>query len=206
VITKHPGTGGLVSEATIKEQLVYEIGDPADYITPDCTADFTSVRLRGLGPDRVEVTGVKGRPATPNYKVSMSYLDGYSAFGTLTYAWPDALDKARKADEILRVRLSDLGLQFEEIRTEFLGYDSCFGPLAEKAGDLNEVVMRIGVRHRDRAAVERFCREIAPLVLTGPPAVTGYAASRPKPSEVIAYWPALIPKQSVTTSVSVEET
>jgi hypothetical protein len=206
VITKHPGTGGRVSAATVKEQLVYEIGDPAAYITPDCVADFTSVRLREVASDRVEVAGVIGKPATADYKVSMSYLDGYSAHGTLTYAWPEALEKAKKADEILRTRLSDLGLRFEEIRTEYLGYDSCFGPLAGKPGDLNEVVLRIGVRGGDKAAVERFCREIAPLVLTGPPSVTGYAASRPKPSEVIAYWPALIPKRAVTAEVSIEET
>ena len=205
VITKHPGTGGIVSAATVKEQLVYEIGDPAEYVTPDCVADFTSIMLREVAPDRVEVTGVKGKPATPYYKVSMSYLDGYSAFGTLTYAWPDALEKARKADEILRTRLSDLELRFDELRTEFLGYDSCFGPLAGKPGDLNEVVLRIGARDRNRSTVERFCREIAPLVLTGPPSVTGYAASRPKPSEVMAYWPALIPKGAVTAEVSIEE-
>ena len=206
MITKHSGSGGLVSAATVKEQLVYEIGDPANYITPDCIADFTTVLLRELAPNRVGIEGVKGKPATPYYKVSMSYLDGYVAYGTLTYAWPDALAKARKADEILRTRLSDLGLHFEEIRTEFLGYDSCFGPRVQALSELNEVVMRIGARGRDRAAVDRFCREISPLVLTGPPSATGYAGSRPKPSEVVAYWPALIPKNVVTPEVSVEET
>ena len=91
-----------------------------------------------------------------------------------------------------------LGLNFEEIRTEFLGYDSCFGPLAKDSETMNEVVMRVGVRSRDKEAVERFSKEIAPLILTGPPAVTGFAAGRPKPSEVIAYWPALIPKSAVS--------
>jgi len=206
VITKHEGSGGLVSVQTVKEQLLYEIGNPAEYITPDCIADFTTIRLDAEGPDRVRVSGVRGRPATTSYKVSMSYLDGYTAIGTLTYAWPDALDKARAADGILRRRLSDLGLAFEEIRTEFVGYDSCHGPLAVAPDEINEVVLRIGVRGKEMDAVERFGREIAPLILTGPPSVTGFAGGRPRPSEVIAYWPALIPRTAVTPEVAVRTT
>ncbi len=205
VITKHDRTGGLVSSASVKEQLVYEIGDPKNYITPDCIADFTTIQLKDTSLDRVEVSGVKGKPSTGFYKVSMSYFDGYTAFGTLTYAWPDALEKASKADQILRIRLCDLRLNFDEIRTEFLGYDSCFGPLSKNTGTLNEVVMRVGVRSRDKEAVNRFSKEIAPLILTGPPSVTGFAGGRPKPSEVIAYWPALIPKTAVTPKVIVEQ-
>jgi len=204
VITKHENTGGLVSSATVKEQLLYEIGDPKNYITPDCIADFTTIHLADIAPNRVEVSGVQGRAATDSYKVSMAYFDGYTAFSTLTYAWPDALEKAKKADEILRTRLNNLGLQFDEIRTEFLGYNSCFGPLAQHSDMLNEVVLRVGVRGKDKNAIERFGREIAPLILTGPPSVTGFAAGRPKPSEVIAYWPALIPKSAVSPKVEVE--
>jgi len=206
VITKHAGTGGLVSVQTVKEQLLYEIGNPAEYITPDCIADFTTIRLDGDGADRVRVTGVRGRPPTPSYKVSMSYLDGYTAVGTLTYAWPDALEKARAADAILRQRLADLGLPFEEVRTEFVGHDSCHGPLASAPGELNEVVLRVGVRGKSFEAVERFGREIAPLILTGPPSVTGFAGGRPRPSEVIAYWPALIPRTAVSAEVTVTTT
>ncbi len=205
IITKHENTGGLVSSATVKEQLLYEIGNPKNYITPDCVADFTSIQLKDIEKNRVEVSGVKGLPATEFYKVSMSYFDGYTAFSTLTYAWPDALEKAKKADEILRTRLADLKLEFEEIRTEFLGYNSCFGPLAQHEQDLNEVVMRVGVRGKDKSAFDRFGKEIAPLILTGPPSVTGFAGGRPKPSEVIAYWPALIPKTAVQSNVIVEE-
>jgi hypothetical protein len=205
VITKHQNTGGLVSSATVKEQLLYEIGNPKEYITPDCIADFTSIRLKDLSANRVEVSGVKGKPPTEYYKVSMSYFDGYTAFGTLTYAWPDALEKAMKADEILRLRLAALKLKIDEIRTEYLGYNSSFGPLAENPQSLNEVVMRIGVHSHDRTAVDRFSKELAPLILTGPPSVTGFAGGRPKPSEVIAYWPALIPKSAVTPYVVVEQ-
>jgi len=204
VITKHENTGGLVSMQTVKEQLLYEIGNPSSYITPDCVADFTSIRLADDGRNRVKVFGVRGKPCTEFYKVSMSFLDGYTAVGTLTYAWPDALEKAKAADGILRTRLSDIGLQFDEIRTEFVGHNSCHGPLVRDFAEPNEVVLRVGVRGLDHKAVERFGMELAPLILTGPPAVTGFAGGRPKPSEVIAYWPALMPKKAIEPRVVVE--
>jgi hypothetical protein len=205
VITKHESSGGLVSLQTVKEQLVYEIGDPCSYITPDCVADFTSIRLEEDGSHRVKVFGITGKPATDFYKVSMSYLDGFSAVGTLTYAWPDAVEKARAADAILRTRLKDAGLAFDEIRSELLGFDSCLGPRSVHGQEPNEVVLRFGVRGRDRDSVDRFGRELAPLILTGPPGVTGFAGGRPKPSEVVAYWPALLPKSAVQAVVEVEE-
>jgi hypothetical protein len=205
IITKHKNTGGMVTLETVKEQLLYEIGDPAKYITPDCIADFTTIQLEQVGEDRVKLSGVKGLPATEFLKVSMSYLDGYTAVGTLTYAWPDALEKAKAADQILRTRLADLGLRFDEIRTEFLGLNSSHGPIAETPNIVNEVVLRIGVRAHDHSAVEKFGKEIAPLILTGPPSVTGFSGGRPKPSEVIAYWPALMPKAAVKPEVIVEE-
>ncbi|GJQ20559.1 MAG: ABC transporter substrate-binding protein [Bacteroidia bacterium] len=201
VLTKHESLGGMVTLQTVKEQLLYEIGNPREYITPDCVADFTTIRLAQEGRDRVRMTGVKGRPATEFYKVSMSYLDGYTAFGTLTYSWPEALQKAQKADEILRIRLKDLGVKFDEVRTEYLGVNSSHGHLAPMNSDYNEVVMRVGVRGRDREAVERFGMELAPLILTGPPSVTGFAGGRPRPSEVISYWPALITKNAVRHEV-----
>ncbi|MBI1805620.1 MAG: DUF1446 domain-containing protein [Ignavibacteria bacterium] len=205
IITKHEKTGGMVTVQTVSEQLLYEIGDPTNYITPECIADFTTIKLEQSGKDRVKLSGVKGKPNTNLYKVSMSYSDGYTAISTLTYAWPDALEKAKKSDEILRTRLADLGLKFDEIRTEFLGLNSCHGLIADMPNIINEVVLRVGVRSHDYNAVERFGKEIAPLILTGPPAVTGFAGGRPKPSEVIAYWPALIPKNAINPQVVVTE-
>ena len=205
IITKHPNTGGRVSFETVAEQLLYEIGDPKSYITPDCVADFTSIKLEDLGNDRVRVFDVKGFPETEFYKVSCSYADGYSAISTLTYSWPQALTKAKAADEILRKRLANLTLQFDEIRTEFVGYNSTHGALAKELDEdnFNEIVLRIGVRSHDFNSVERFGKEIAPLILTGPPSVTGFAGGRPKPSEVVAYWPALIPKKLVNPIVEI---
>jgi hypothetical protein len=205
IITKHENTGGMVTVQTITEQLMYEIGDPTNYITPECIADFTTIKLEQVGKDRVKLFGVKGKSATDLYKVSMSYTDGYTAISTLTYAWPDAFEKAKAADQILRTRLADLGLKFDEIRTEFLGLNSCHGPIAPMPNVINEVVLRIGVRSHDHSAVERFGKEIAPLILTGPPAVTGFAGGRPKPSEVIAYWPSLMKKIAVTPQIIVSE-
>ena len=205
VITKHDGTGGLVSVQTVKEQLLYEIGNPKEYITPDCIADFTSIHLEQAGKDRVRVFGVKGKEATEFYKVSMSYLDGYTAFSTLTFSWPNAYEKAKKADEILQRRLADLHLKLEEYRGEYLGYNSSHDGIANVPSDPSEVVLRIGVRSHDHASVVRFGKEIAPLILTGPPSVTGFAGGRPKPSEVVSYWPALIPKSAVAPSVVIKE-
>lgn len=204
VITKHERTGGWVTIPSVKEQLVYEMGDPHSYITPDCVADFTTVRLEYEGRDRVRVYGIAGGPATDTYKVSISYSAGYKAVGTLVYSWPDAYDKARAADRILRTRLDRLGLKFDQILTEFVGANATHGPLAgEPSPDLPEVQLRVGVRSEDRKAVERFTKEIAPLVLTGPPGVTGFAGGRPKVEEIVAYWPALIPKAEITPIVDV---
>jgi hypothetical protein len=207
IITKHESLGGKVSFETIAEQLVYEIGDPEQYITPDCVADFASIRLEDLGSDRVRVCDVKGKPETEFFKVSCSFADGYSAAGQLTYTWPKALTKAKAADKILRERLQNLELQFDEINTEFVGYDSCHGPLAKELAedDINEIVLKIAVRSQDYKSVERFGKEIAPLILTGPPSVTGFAGGRPKPSEVVAYWPALIPKKLMKPEVKILE-
>ncbi len=207
IITKHKNTGGKVSFETVAEQLVYEIGNPKEYITPDCVADFTSIKLKDMGKNRVKVYDVKGREATEFYKVSCSYADGFSAVGTLTYSWPDALTKAKAAGKILKQRLENLNLKFDEIRTEYIGYDACHETLSPQLPEekINEVMLRVAVRSHDYKSVERFGKEIAPLILTGPPAVTGFAGGRPKPSEVVAYWPALIPKNLVNPKIEIME-
>jgi acyclic terpene utilization AtuA family protein len=205
VITKHPGTGGVVSVPSVTEQLVYEMGDPHTYITPDGVADFTTIQLQQAGKDRVRVSGIKGRERTDKLKVSIAYFYGYKAVGTLVYSWPEAHDKARAADRILRQRLEDLGLDYEQILTEFVGVDATHGALSGPPDpDAPEVQLRIGVRAKEKAPVERFTREIAPLVLTGPPSVTGFAGGRPEVQEVVAYWPALIDRTEIEPHVRVE--
>jgi hypothetical protein len=209
VVTKHEGTGGMVTVDTVGEQLVYEMSDPTGYITPDVIADFTSIRLRQDGKDRVEVSGIKGKPNTPFLKISGSYLAGFKASGQITVAGPRAVEKARLAAEIVWKRLERAGVTFspEDQETELMGTGACLPGILPVPEDLPEVVLRLGVRDADSAKVERFGKEIAPLVTAGPPGVTGFAGGRPKPQEIVAYWPALLAREEVESrvEVSVEE-
>ena len=207
VVTKHANTGGRVSPAIVAEQIVYEMGDPSAYITPDVVADFTTIRLEDAGANRVRVTGIRGRPRTDRLKVSISYHAGYKAVGTLVYSWPDAVKKAIEADRILRARLDRLGLTFDEIRTEYVGWNATHGRLAgPPPPDLPEVELRVAVRSESRAAVEAFTREIAPLILTGPPGVTGFGGGRPHVQDIVAYWPALIDRAEIEAGLRVDVT
>ncbi len=167
--------------------------------------DFTSIRLEQQGRDRVRVCGIRGSDATDSFKVSISYLAGYKATGQLTISGPDAQAKAKICADALWGRLRHAGYAFEDTSTEFLGVDSCHGATAPAPNVVNEVVLRVGVRDRDRAKVDRFGRELAPLVTSGPPGVTGFAGGRPKANEVLGFWPALIPKHLVHTEVTVEK-
>jgi len=202
-VTKHRAAGGRVNIHSVKEQLLYELGDPRRYITPDCVADFTTIRLAEDGPDRVRVSGIRGgeRPAT--LKLSISYANGWKAIGTLVYSWPQALEKARAADAVVRQRLANLGLRFDEIYTEYFGVNACHGAAAPPNPDPPEVQLRIGVRGGDRHAVDRFTRELIPLVLNGPPGATGFGEGRPPVREMVAYWPALLPREEISTRVEV---
>ena len=205
VVTKHEGTGGLVTVDTVAEQLVYEMGDPRSYVTPDCVVDFTTIRLEQEGENRVRAYGIQGREATDSYKVSISYLLGYKATGQLTVSGPDAVAKARVCADALWGRLARAGYRYEETLTELVGVDSCHGAITPPAPVTNEVVLRVGVRDPSREKVDRFGKELAPLVTSGPPGVTGFAGGRPKATEVLGFWPTLIPKRLVGTQVVVEE-
>jgi hypothetical protein len=200
-VTKHAAAGGRVNTHVVKEQLLYELGDPKRYLTPDCVADFTSIRLEDAGPDRVRVGGIRGGPRPATLKLSISYAAGWKAIGTLVYSWPQALEKARAADRVVRERLRRIGLSFEEIYTEFFGVNACLGPIAPPNPDPPEVQVRIGVRGPDRKAVDRFTRELIPLVLNGPPGATGFGEGRPAVREIVAYWSALVPREEIATKV-----
>jgi hypothetical protein len=205
-ITKHEGTGGLVTRDSVVHQLLYEMGDPTRYLGPDCTADFTSAIVAQDGPDRVRVSGVRGGPPTDTFKVSISYQNGYKATGQLVVSGPDAAAKARLCAQIVFDRLALDGVTFrdEQKTVELLGTGVCHAGIAAPC-DPPEVVLRIGVRDPDRRKVDRFGMEIVPLVTSGPPGVTGFAGGRPKATEIVGYWPALLRKDKVTTTVEVEE-
>lgn len=189
VITKHDLSGGRVSLASVKEQLVYEIGDPAQYYTPDVVADFTGVRLRADGENRVHVAGAVGHGRPKQLKASISYHWGWKASGTLVYSAPAGAEKARQAAAIVDERCADLGLRFESKLAEVFGEETA--------------MLRMAVRAKERNVVDRWTREMIPLVLNGPPGATGYGDGRPKPSEVVAYWPALLPRDLVTPRVEI---
>jgi hypothetical protein len=202
-LTKPPGTGGAVNRETVAEQLLYEVGDPAAYLTPDVTADFTSLNLAETGPDAVRVSQARGQPATDNYKVSIAYRDGFSSNGTLVVAGPEAAAKARRCGEIILERLRRAGVEPEHSLIECLGAGACVPEVFAAPVDQPEVVLRVAVRDSRKAVVERFTKEFAPLVTSGPPGITGYTTGRPAVREVFAYWPALVPKRLVTAEVSV---
>jgi hypothetical protein len=196
VVTKPAGTGGEVSEWTVKEQLLYEIGDPRNYLSPDCRVDFTSLRVDEIGKDRVRVSGARGSAPTDSYKVSATFRDGYWAQGTLTIFGRDAVEKARRCGEIIFERLRQAGYEYPRKNIECLGANACApGVLPEPA--LLETVLRVSAAHPDKAAIERFAKEIAPLVTSGPQGTTGYSGGRPKPTPVFGYWPCLIARNRV---------
>lgn len=207
IVTKHDKTGGLINRAVVSEQILYELGNPKDYITPDVVADFSTISLEDAGANRVRVHGVKGSERTDKLKVSISYHAGYKAVGTLVYSWPDALKKAEMASNVLKERLDRAGYKYDAVRTEFVGWNSTHAHLAGPASDdIPEVELRVGVRSIDKKAVEAFTKELAPLILTGPPSVTGFAGGRPRVQDIVAYWPALIDRDQIEPNLRVEVT
>ena len=202
-ITKHKNSGGLINRETIGEQILYEMGDPNHYISPDVCVDFTSFNINDLGGNKVSISNVVGLSPTDSYKVSISYFAGYKASGQLTVSGPNAYEKAQLTAEIIWKRLKNTGITFEDTSTEYLGLSSCHGEINAFPSQINEVVLRLGVKDSDKNKVNRFGKELAPVITSGPPGITGFSGGRPKAQEIIAYWPALIPKELVHTSVDV---
>lgn len=199
VVTKPAGTGGAVTVQTVKEQLLYEIGDPGNYLSPDATVSLLSLKVGAAGPDRVRVAGAGGRPPPASYKVSATYRDGYKAHGMLTVFGDQAVAKARRAGEGILRRLAAGGCEFRETLVECLGAGASVPGIVAQIfpGDLIETVLRVSVAADTKEPVERFTKEIAPLVTCGPQGVTGYATGRPKVLPVFGYWPCLIDRSVV---------
>jgi hypothetical protein len=202
-VTKPPGTGGRVDERTVKEQLLYEIGDPGNYLSPDATVSFLTLRVDDQGNDRVRVSGATGRAPPPDFKVSATYRAGFRASGMLTIFGRDAVAKAQRCGEIVRHKLTLAGCMPRRFHVECLGAGAVAGKTSEVAGDLLETVLRISAADERRELVERFTREIAPLVTSGPQGTTGYAEGRPAVHEMFGYWPTLISRKDVRPAVNV---
>jgi hypothetical protein len=200
VLGKVPNSGGVVDEQTTIEQLLYEIGDPTTYLTPDVAADWTTMSVREIGKDQVEITGVTGRPRPETLKVSACYADGYAMSSLMLYSAPDAPGRARKAQEILEFRIDRLDI--DEMRWDHIG----LGAVHERrtpvtyAGEPNEVVLRFAARSQSRKDLSRAAVELS-TVFHGPPGKTTLSPGRSRPSEVLSYWPTLVPRELVPTSV-----
>ncbi len=202
VVTKHPGTGGLVSVHTVSEQLLYEMGGPA-YLSPDCIARFDSIALTQEGPDRVRVSGVQGQAPPELLKVAVSFSDGYRCVGRWLVAGPDTLRKAHKAAEIFWSSAGERE-QYAETSTHYLGWDGAHPPLA--AEEPGEVLVQVGARSADRALLERdFAPQVVGCLLQSMPGIAVPAdQGRPRTAEVVAHWPALIPRDLVKATVTVD--
>lgn len=210
VVTKPRGSGGRVTEPVVKEQLVYEIGDPGRYLSPDVTVSFLGLTVTDQGEDRVLVTGARGSPAPGRLKVSATYRDGFRAAGTLTIVGESAPLKARRAAEAVFESLGRGGITFAEQLTECLGTGACrVGGTGSTTGEgeslaeVIETVLRMAVADPDRRKVEAFTRSLTPLITAGPPGVTGYAEGRPRVHPVLRYWPCLIPRERVVPQVDI---
>jgi hypothetical protein len=196
-ITKPAGTGGRVDVETVSEQLLYEIGDPAHYLTPDIDTDFTQVRLAQAGPDRVSVSGAGGNAAPERLKVSVAYQDGYLVSSTLTVCGPRAVETARSAGATILEKLKMAGATPARTNVEVLGAGDTAPSVPGERAQPWDVVLRISAADPSRAALERFTCEFAPLVTAGQPGVTGYVGGRAKPRPVLAYWPTTVSRKHV---------
>ena len=204
VIGKAPGSGGRVSVDSVRQQLLYEVHDPRAYLSPDVSLDMTSLRLRALGPDQVEVSGAIGGPPPGTLKVVAGYRAGYAVSGMLGYSWPDALRKAQAAADILRQTLAREEAGLEEVHISFPGFNALHGVLADPAQgrDLNECFMRVAVRTADKAQARRVAQHLPWMMVGGPPDVVYIPPSPPR--ELTAIWPMRIQRAPIESRISVE--
>jgi hypothetical protein len=207
VITKPKSSGGRVDRLSVIEQLVYEIGDPTRYLTPDVTVDMTTLQAADQAPNRVLVTGARGSPPPDSYKVSLAYADGYTASAQLLVAGHDCVFKAETCAELVFARLERIGITFARRHHELLGTGQSLpgkyglGDSAER--DPPELILRLAVHDPNRAAVEQFTRQLAPLVTSGPAGIAGYAVARSPVRPVLAYWPTTLPRELVSPEVAI---
>ena len=204
IITKAPGTGGLVSFDTVRQQLLYEVHDPRSYFSPDVVLDMSTLTLTDLGGDRVEVKGASGKPRPAKLKVVGGYHDGFMGEASLSYSWPDALKKAQATAAIVKTLLDEQKTKYDELHVEYLGHNALFGAVAEHdaAEELNEVFLRMAIRTPERKVAEEFRRKFPWLALSGPPFVTG--AGIQGTSELIGIWPTLVKRELVESRVKIE--
>ena len=208
VITKLAGTGGRVDPFTIKEHLVYEIGDPRRYLMPDGVADFTSLALEDAGPDRVRVSGIRGEPPPDQLKLVIGYADGWIGESLAFFPWPDAHARALKARETMLERFERLGLAASQVQFDFVGLNTLHGPGAPLPGaaalaELNEVGLRCAVRTATQEEADKVRRAATHLWIMGPGGTSFGTPIKPRP--VVSLWPTLVPREFVRQAVEILE-
>lgn len=208
VVTKPPGTGGLIEPGSVAEQIVYEIGDPAAYLLPDVTCDFRAVHLAQDGEHRVRVSGAKGRAAPSSYKVSATYAEGWRVVSTLMIGGRDAARKAQRVGESILQRSQRMFAErgwagYSETSLEVLGAESTYGPHA-RTGATREVVLKLAAKHPSREALELLTREIAPSATAMAQGITGFAAGRPSPSPVVRLFSFLVDRAEIKAAVTLD--
>lgn len=208
IITKSEATGGLITVQSLKEQILYEVHDPSNYIVPDVTVDISKVTLEEVGKNRVEVGNIKGKKKPDLLKLCVGYMDGYKVETYLSFAWPDAYEKAKKAADILMKKMKRKNLVYKDIRIDYLGLNALHLNVAnmseEHVKDVNEVVLRIAIRTETKEEAEKIVPEVAPLQLNGPPG-SSFFGGRAKVREVIGLWPTFIPRNVVELESHVME-
>jgi len=209
VVTKAAGTQGCVSAATVAEQITYEVHDPAAYILPDVVCDFTAVTLEELGGDRVRVRSARGLPATPYYKASLTFPDGYRCTATLMIVGQDAAEKARHVAAAILKRTRRMFTEhgwadYRAVSVEVLGAEAMYGAHARQQGT-REVILKIGVAHAQEAPLELFAREIFPAATSMAQGITGFAGGRPVVQPIVRLASCLVPKASVQVRIEVED-
>lgn len=208
IITKAPNCGGLVCKESVEEQFLYEIHDPASYITPDVTADISHAALTDIGPNQVRVSGIKGHAAPEKLKMCIGYHAGYKVETYLPFAWPDAYEKAQKAADILMKKMQRRGMQYEDLRIDYLGLNALHLGVSEIDDELirrmNEVVLRIAVRTKEKKDAAMLIPEISPLQLNGPSGAS-FFGGRSHVQDVVGLWPTLIDRKLVELTAHIAE-
>jgi hypothetical protein len=202
-LTKVSGTGGAVNLMTVKEQMLYEVHDPANYITPDVVVDFTKARLEQAGPDRVRVTHISGKPRTPTLKVSIGCTEGFIGEDMFFYAGPGALRRAQLAKKVLEERFKVVKLEAEEVRIDFLGLNAIHGAMTPKdAPEPYEIAVRVAARTKTREEAIKVGREVDGMAVSGIGMTGKRVPHQDRTREIIGVWSTLVPRENVVPSIN----
>jgi hypothetical protein len=202
VLTKVAGSGGAVTVRTVKEQMLYEVHDPANYITPDVVVDFTTARIEPAGPDRVRVSGIGGKPRTSTLKVSIGCTEGFIGEDMFFYAGPGALRRAELAKRILEERFRIVGLQADDVRIDFIGVNAIHGGISPTGGpEPYEVAVRVAARTATREEAVKVGREVDGMAVSGIAHTGKRVPFQERTREIIGVWSALVAREAIRPTI-----